>query len=132
MMKSSRTKKLQLTTFLLGLMRWMCFVIAGVLISMVISQSSGGMLKKIEYVLGPVLWSYGLSIVIFIVLAIITKDKIKPLVWTANLILSNIIWGNNALYIMFALSVLDTYVITPIYNNIKIKYLANKEIDRRL
>ena len=131
-MKSPRTKKLQIVTFLLGLMRWMCFVIAGILISMIISQSSGGMLKKIEHILGPVLWSYGLSILIFIVLAIVTKDKIKPLVWTANLILSNIIWGSNALYIMFALSVLDTYIITPIHNNIKIKYLANKEIDRRL
>ena len=75
-MKSPRTKKLQIVTFLLGLMRWMCFVIAGILISMIISQSSGGMLKKIEHILGPVLWSYGLSILIFIVLAIVTKDKI--------------------------------------------------------
>ena len=113
-------------------MRWICFIIAGILIILIAGQSSGGMLKKIEYVLGPVLWSYILSLVILIVLAIITKDKIKPLVWTANLILSNIIWGSTGLYIMFIASTVDNYIITPLYNTIKIKYITNKEIDRRL
>ena len=129
---SKRTKKLGIITALLGFMRWICFIIAGVLIIVIIGQSSGGMLKKIEHVLGPVLWSYGLSLVILIVLAIITKDKIKPLVWTANLILSNIIWGSTGLYIMFIASSVDNYIITPLYNTIKIKYITNKEIDRRL
>ena len=131
-MKSQRTKNLQFVTFLLGLMRWICFVIAVILVSIIISQSSGGMLEKIKHILGPVLWSYALSILVFVVLAIITKDKIKPLVWTANLILSNIIWGSNVLYLMFFLSLIDTYIITPIYGTVKTKYLANKEIDRRL
>lgn len=131
-MKSKRTKNLQFVTLLLGLMRWICFVIAVILVSIIIGQSSGGMLEKIKHILGPVLWSYALSILVFVVLAIITKDKIKPLVWTANLILSNIIWGSNVLYLMFFLSLIDTYIITPIYGTVKTKYLANKEIDRRL
>ena len=129
---SKRTKKFGIITALLGFMRWICFIIAGILIILIAGQSSGGMLKKIEYVLGPVLWSYILSLVILIVLAIITKDKIKPLVWTANLILSNIIWGSTGLYIMFIASTVDNYIITPLYNTIKIKYIKNKEIDRRL
>ena len=131
-MKSKRTKNLQFVTFLLGLMRWICFVIAVILVSIIIGQSNGGMLEKIKHILGPVLWSYALSILVFVALAIITKDKIKPLVWTANLILSNIIWGSNVLYLMFFLSLIDTYIITPIYGTVKTKYLANKEIDRRL
>lgn len=131
-MKSKRTKNLQFVTFLLGLMRWGCFVIAVILVSIIIGQSNGGMLEKIKHILGPVLWSYALSILVFVALAIITKDKIKPLVWTANLILSNIIWGSNVLYLMFFLSLIDTYIITPIYGTVKTKYLANKEIDRRL
>ena len=131
-MKSKRTKNLQFVTFLLGLMRWVCFVIAVILVSIIIGQSNGGMLEKIKHILGPVLWSYALSILVFVALAIITKDKIKPLVWTANLILSNIIWGSNVLYLMFFLSLIDTYIITPIYGTVKTKYLANKEIDRRL
>ena len=131
-MKSKRTKNLQFVTFLLGLMRWICFVIAVILVSIIIGQSNGGMLEKIKHILGPVLWSYVLSILVFVALAIITKDKIKPLVWTANLILSNIIWGSNVLYLMFFLSLIDTYIITPIYGTVKTKYLANKEIDRRL
>ena len=131
-MKSKRTKNLQFVTFLLGLMRWICFVIAVILVSIIVGQSNGGMLEKIKHILGPVLWSYALSILVFVALAIITKDKIKPLVWTANLILSNIIWGSNVLYLMFFLSLIDTYIITPIYGTVKTKYLANKEIDRRL
>lgn len=131
-MKSKRTKNLQFVTFLLGLMRWGCFVIAVILVSIIIGQSNGGMLEKIKHILGPVLWSYALSILVFVILAVITKDKIKPLVWTANLILSNIIWGSNVLYLMFFLSLIDTYIITPIYGTVKTKYLANKEIDRRL
>lgn len=131
-MKSKRTKNLQFVTFLLGLMRWGCFVIAVILVSIIIGQSNGGMLEKIKHILGPVLWSYVLSILVFVILAVITKDKIKPIVWTANLILSNIIWGSNVLYLMFFLSLIDTYIITPIYGTVKTKYLANKEIDRRL
>lgn len=131
-MKSKRTKNLQFVTFLLGLMRWGCFVIAVILVSIIIGQSNGGMLEKIKHILGPVLWSYALSILVFVILAVITKDKIKPIVWTANLILSNIIWGSNVLYLMFFLSLIDTYIITPIYGTVKTKYLANKEIDRRL
>lgn len=131
-MKSKRTKNLQFVTFLLGLMRWGCFVIAVILVSIIIGQSNGGMLDKIKHILGPVLWSYALSILVFVILAVITKDKIKPIVWTANLILSNIIWGSNVLYLMFFLSLIDTYIITPIYGTVKTKYLANKEIDRRL
>lgn len=131
-MKSKRTKNLQFVTFLLGLMRWGCFVIAVILVSIIIGQSNGGMLEKIKHILGPVLWSYVLCILVFVILAVITKDKIKPIVWTANLILSNIIWGSNVLYLMFFLSLIDTYIITPIYGTVKTKYLANKEIDRRL
>lgn len=131
-MKSKRTKNLQFVTLLLGLMRWGCFVIAVILVSIIIGQSNGGMLEKIKHILGPVLWSYALSILVFVILAVITKDKIKPIVWTANLILSNIIWGSNVLYLMFFLSLIDTYIITPIYGTVKTKYLANKEIDRRL
>lgn len=131
-MRSERTKRLHAVAFLLGCMRWACFILAGVFISIIIGQSSGGMLKKIEHVLGPVLWSYALSILIFIALAMITKDKIKPLVWTANLILSNIIWGANIMYLIFALSLVDNYVITPLYGRIKTQYIANKEIDKRL
>ena len=40
-------------------------------------------------------------------------------------------FGSIGLYTMFVVWLLDTYVITPLYNKYKEKYAINKEIDKR-
>ena len=41
-------------------------------------------------------------------------------------------FGSIGLYTMFVIWLLDTYVITPLYNKYKEKYAINKEIDKRI
>lgn len=131
-MKSERTKQTGLIKNILFVLSWLCFVIAGVLVTLLIAGSSGGTIAAIQGLLGPVLWGYLVSIIIFIAMAVITKDKIKPLVWTANLILSNIVFGSTLMYVIFGLSLVDNYIVSPLYQTYKMKYITNKELDRRL
>ena len=63
--------------------------------------------------------------------AVIVKNKVKPLVFTADVIVANVMFGSIGLYTMFVVWLLDTYVITPLYNKYKEKYAINKEIDKR-
>ena len=81
--------------------------------------------------MGTVLYSFMLSILPLVTIAVIVKNKVKPLVFTADVIIANVIFGSIGLYTMFVIWLLDTYVITPLYNKYKEKYAINKEIDKR-
>lgn len=130
-MKSKRTKTLHTWSIVLFALQWICFIIAGVLIVLILTQSSGGMLEHLKATLGATIWSFVVSNAVLIALAFIAKDKIKPLVWMCDVILSNIVFGSAVMYGVFAFMLLDTYVITPLYKHVRVKYLANVEIDKR-
>ena len=71
------------------------------------------------------------SVIPMIILSITVKDKIKPLIWMINIILSNILIGEIMMYIVFATWFLSEYVLAPLGNSLENKYIINKEIDKR-
>lgn len=118
----------------LTIISWLvCFGICGFLIIKALSgkapaTDTGESLKT---KLGTILYSTGVSALILAVLSIIVKDKIEPTIWMGNIILSGYLYSMTVVYIVFAIWLLDNYVIKGLKNRYKQKYLINKEIDRR-
>lgn len=75
--------------------------------------------------------SAAVSFIPMVILSIVVKDKIRPLIWMINIILSNILIGETMMYIVFAIWLLCEYVLTPLGNSLKNKYVINREIDKR-
>ena len=66
-----------------------------------------------------------------IVLAILVKDTFRPTVWMIDIILTKYLYGNIAMYCVFAIWLISEYVVGPIGRHYKSLYTINKEIDRR-
>ena len=73
----------------------------------------------------------GVSVMITIILAVITKDKVRNTVWMANILLSSYIYGTVGMFIVFVIQSLDEYVVRNLGNHYAAKALINKEIDKR-
>ena len=73
----------------------------------------------------------GTSLIACIVLALIVKDKIKPIVWMIDIILSAYLFEDYVMYIVFGIWVIDTYVFNPLAKYYRQKHSINKEIDKR-
>ena len=71
------------------------------------------------------------SVIPMIILSITVKDKIRPLIWMINIILSNILIGEIMMYIVFATWFFSEYILIPLGNSLENKYVINKEIDKR-
>ena len=71
------------------------------------------------------------SVIPMIILSITVKDKIRPLIWMINIILSNILIGEIMMYIVFATWFFSEYILIPLVNSLENKYVINKEIDKR-
>ena len=80
---------------------------------------------------GTIIYGFGLSLIPMLVLAIVVKDKIRPTVWMIDIILANYLFGSWMMYIVFAIWVIDQYVIAPLGKHYRQLYTINKEIDRR-
>lgn len=134
-MKSERTKKLKKTYKLFSFLSWfLAFgTAAGFVIYLLFSKSapSQGNASEVNKILANYVFSIAITVLPMIVLALIVKDKIKPLIWVANIILANIVIGDVAMYIVFALYLSETYIFTPLASTYKTKYIVNKEIDLR-
>lgn len=72
-----------------------------------------------------------ISMIPMIILSVIVKDKIRPLVWMINIILSNILLGSVAMYIVFSVWFVDEYILRALAKNSRAKWVINKEIDKR-
>ena len=72
-----------------------------------------------------------ISMIPMIILSVIVKDKIRPLVWMINIILSNILLGSVAMYIVFSVWFIDEYILRLMAKSALAKYVINKEIDKR-
>ena len=59
------------------------------------------------------------------------KDKIRPVCWMVDVIMANIVFGGIAIYIIFAIWLIDEYIISPLARGFHNKYVINKEIDKR-
>ena len=126
------TKKCKVTRNIFGILSWfLCFGAAAFFIIFAFASGMIGRDGSLVTKIGTILYSFILSILPLVTIAVIVKNKVKPLVFTADVIVANVIFGSIGLYTMFVVWLLDTYVITPLYNKYKEKYAINKEIDKR-
>lgn len=134
-MKTERTIKCKKLGILFTILSWLlCFGLAvGFVIAFVAMNGSGGGEDSatMEEKFGTIIYGFGLSLIPMLVLAIVVKDKIRPTVWMIDIILANYLFGSWMMYIVFAIWVIDQYVIAPLGKHYKQLYTINKEIDRR-
>ena len=134
-MKTERTIKCKKLGILFTILSWLlCFGLAvGFVIAFVAMNGSGGGENSatLEEKFGTIIYGFGLSLIPMLVLAIIVKDKIRPTVWMIDIILANYLFGSWMMYIVFAIWIIDQYVIAPLGKHYRQLYTINKEIDRR-
>lgn len=134
-MKTERTIKCKRLSVVFTTLSWLlCFGLAvGFVIAFVAMNGSGGGEDSatMEEKFGTIIYGFGLSLIPMLVLAIIVKDKIRPTVWMIDIILANYLFGSWMMYIVFAIWVIDQYVIGPLGKHYRQLYTINKEIDRR-
>lgn len=134
-MKTERTIKCKRLSIVFTILSWLlCFGLAvGFVIAFVAMNGSGGGENSatLEEKFGTIIYGFGLSLIPMLVLAIIVKDKIRPTVWMIDIILANYLFGSWMMYIVFAIWVIDQYVIDPLGKHYRQLYTINKEIDRR-
>lgn len=134
-MKTERTIKCKKLGIMFTILSWLlCFGLAvGFVIAFVAMNGSGGGENSatMEEKFGTIVYGFGLSLIPMLVLAIIVKDKIRPTVWMIDIILANYLFGSWMMYIVFAIWIIDQYVIGPLGKHYRQLYTINKEIDRR-
>lgn len=131
-MKSKRTKHYARQACFLKVLSWFfCFGAAAFFIIFAFATGLIGQGGPIKEKIGIIMYSFILSILPLVAIAIIVKNKVKPLVYMADVIIANIIFGSVGLYLMFAVWILDTYVVTPLQARAANLRLINKEIDHR-
>lgn len=134
-MKTERTIKCKKLGILFTILSWLlCFGLAvGFVIAYIAMNGNGNgedsatMKEKF----GTIVYGFGLSLIPMLVLAIIVKDKIRPTVWMLDVILANYLFGSWMMYIVFAIWIVDQYIIGPLGKHYRQLYIINKEIDRR-
>ena len=134
-MKTERTIKCKRLGILFTVLSWvLCF---GLAVAFVISflamngSGSGEQSETMKEKFGTIIYGFGLSLIPMLVLSIIVKDKIRPTVWMIDVILANYLFGSWLMYVVFAIWLVDQYVIGPLGKHYRQLYTINKEIDRR-
>lgn len=131
MAQSKITKGYKKLAILYTILSWtICFAIAtGLIVYGVTVRWTGDseMSAKFQKIIGLI----GTSLIACVLLALIVKDKIKPLIWMANIILSAYLFSDVIMFAVFGVWVLDTYVITNLAKYYRTKHSINKEIDKR-
>lgn len=135
MKKSKRTVDCKKVAVAMYILNWvLCF---GLAIALVIAflitkdQAPTEDQETLQEKLGTIIYGIGLSLIPMIVLAIVVKDKIRPTVWMIDIILANYLFGEIAMYIVFAIWLVSEYIVGPVGKHYKSLYTINKEIDRR-
>lgn len=65
------------------------------------------------------------------ILSLLVKDKLKPTIRMINVILAAYLVANWFMYVIGALMLFDTYVLSWLVQKYKTATIANKEIDKR-
>ena len=135
MRKTKRTRDCKKVAIAMYVLNWvLCF---GLTIALVVAflitkeHAPSEMQETLQEKLGIIIYGIGLSLIPMIVLAILVKDKIRPTVWMIDIILSNYLFGNIAMYCVFGIWLISEYVVGPVGRHFKSLYTINKEIDRR-
>ena len=126
----TRTKKFKNLDIIFHILSWiLCFGTAAFLVLLKVCGAEEG--TPLKETIGSVLYGWLVSNIPLVALSIIVKDKIRPVVWMVDVIMSNIVFGGIAIYIVFGIWVIDEYVISPLARSFNNKYVINKEIDIR-
>ena len=113
------------------LISWLlCFGIAIVFVVITLSKPKGETTEVSQKAMSLVT-AISVSLLPMIILAIVAKDKIRPTVWMIDVIMANILFNSTAMYIIFAVWLVDEYVISALAKRYRAKYLINQEIDKR-
>lgn len=127
----TRTQKCKNIAIITNIVKWL--LVYGTALALVIiflSRGRGGSEnKETASKIKTLIYSIGLSLLPLIVISIIVKDKIQPTLWMLNVILSNYLLGNIAMYIIFALWLINEYIILPLNKKYKLKYKIRQEIE---
>lgn len=134
-MKTERTIKCKRLGIFFTVLSWLlCFGLAIAFIIAFLAMNgngSGEQSATMKEKFGTIIYGFGLSLIPMLVLAIIVKDKIRPTVWMIDVILANYLFGSWLMYVVFAIWLIDQYVIGPLGKHYRQLYTINKEIDRR-
>lgn len=134
-MKTERTIKCKRIGILFTALSWvLCFGLAVAFVIAFLAMNGSGNGEQsatMKEKFGTIIYGFGLSLIPMLVLSIIVKDKIRPTVWMIDVILANYLFGSWLMYIVFAVWLVDQYVIGPLGKHYRQLYTINKEIDRR-
>lgn len=132
MTKSAVTKNYQRKAIILSILSWLlCFGLCFAFVIMGIQQGWGADPGSFAEKIGSIAYGFLASNIVLVILAIIVKDKIRPTVWMADVVLAAYFVGNAGMWTVFGIWVLDQYVFTPLRKKWGTQYLINKEIDKR-
>lgn len=134
-MKTERTIKCKRLGILFTALSWvLCFGLAVAFVIAFLAMNGSGNGEQsatMKEKFGTIVYGFGLSLIPMLVLSIIVKDKIRPTVWMIDVILANYLFGSWLMYVVFAIWLIDQYVIGPLGKHYRQLYTINKEIDRR-
>ena len=134
-MKTERTIKCKRLGILFTALSWvLCFGLAVAFVISFLAMNGSGNGEQSETMkekFGTIIYGFGLSLIPMLGLSIIVKDKIRPTVWMIDVILANYLFGSWLMYVVFAIWLIDQYVIGPLGKHYRQLYTINKEIDRR-
>lgn len=126
---TKRYKRLDIVAHILS---WLCcFGVAAFFIIYAFCSGMIGANGSLESKLGTILYGFLLSILPLVVIALLVKNKVKPLVYMADVIVANAMFGDIGLYTMFIVWLIDTYLLTYLASKWHRLYEINKEIDKR-
>ena len=126
----TRTKKFKELDIIFHILSWvLCFGTAAFLILLKVCGAEEG--TPLKETIGSVVYGWLVSNIPLVALSIIVKDKIRPVCWMVDVIMSNIVFGGIAIYIVFGIWLVDEYVISTLARSFHNKYVINKEMDRR-
>lgn len=126
----TRTKKFKNLDIIFHILSWiLCLGTAAFLVLLKVCGAEEG--TPLKETIGSVVYGWLVSNIPLVALSIIVKDKIRPVCWMVDVIMSNIVFGGIAIYIVFGIWLADEYIISPLARSFHNKYVINKEMDRR-
>ena len=126
----TRTNKFKKLDIIFHILSWvLCFGTAAFLVLLKVCGAEEG--TPLKETIGSVVYGWLVSNIPLVALSIIVKDKIRPVCWMVDVIMSNIVFGGIAIYIVFGIWIVDEYVISPLARSFHNKYVINKEMHSR-
>lgn len=124
------TKKYRSKWILTGIISWgICFGLTAFLLVFALTGRQDG--EPLRELLGSAIYTFVLTNVPLVVLALIVKDRIKPVCWMVNVIMGEVIFGSWAIYLVFGLWLVDNYILGYLKQLYRDRFRINREIDVR-